>query len=145
MNYRCSHGSRENANEYFGTETGLWGITAGIYLASMGPQGMYELGETILQKTNYAIRRLSEAGQIKVNLFGGANFQEFVVNFDRTGKTVKEINQELLKYKIFGGKDLSGDFPQYGQSALYCISELTTEEEIESLRSALEEVTGGKH
>ena len=44
MNYRCSHGSRENANEYFGTETGLWGITAGVYLASMGPQGMYELG-----------------------------------------------------------------------------------------------------
>lgn len=144
MNYRCSHGSRENANEYFGTETGLWGITAGIYLASMGPQGMYELGETILQKTNYAIRRLSEAGQITVNLFGGANFQEFVVNFDRTGKVVKEINQELLKYKIFGGKDLSEDFPQYGQSALYCISELTLEEEIESLKNALEEVTGGK-
>ena len=144
MNYRCSHGSRENANEYFGTETGLWGITAGIYLASMGPQGMYELGETILQKTNYAIRRLSEAGQITVNLFGGANFQEFVVNFDRTGKAVKEINQELLKYKIFGGKDLSEDFPQYGQSALYCISELTSEEEIESLKNALEEVTGGK-
>mgnify|MGYP007133692632 CR=1 FL=1 len=44
MNYRCSHGSRENANEYFGTETGLWGITAGVYLASMGPVGMYELG-----------------------------------------------------------------------------------------------------
>lgn len=79
-----------------------------------------------------------------MNLFGGANFQEFVVNFDRTGKAVKEINQELLKYKIFGGKDLSEDFPQYGQSALYCISELTLEEEIESLKNALEEVTGGK-
>ena len=40
MNYRSSHGSRENAKEYFGTETGLWAITAGVYLASMGPQGM---------------------------------------------------------------------------------------------------------
>lgn len=37
MNERGSHGSRENANEYFGTETGLWGITAGVYLACMGP------------------------------------------------------------------------------------------------------------
>lgn len=144
MNYRCSHGSRENANEYFGTETGLWGITAGIYLASMGPQGMYELGETILQKTSYAIRRLSELKGVTANLFGGANFQEFVVNFNRTGKTVYEINRELLAHRIFGGKDLSKDFPQYGQSALYCISELTTEEEIEKLRTALTAITEGR-
>ncbi|MGN1267444.1 MAG: aminomethyl-transferring glycine dehydrogenase subunit GcvPA [Dorea sp.] len=143
MNYRCSHGSRENANEYFGTETGLWGITAGIYLASMGPKGMYELGASILQKTQYAILKLGEIENIKVNVFGGANFQEFVINFDETGKTVKEINKKLLEKKIFGGKDLSEDFPQYGQSALYCISELTTEEEIETLKTALEEIVRG--
>ncbi len=64
-----------------------------------------------------------------------------MINFDRTGKTVKEINQELLARRIFGGKDLSQDFPQYGQSALYCISELTTEEEIENLRTALTAIT----
>lgn len=143
MNYRCSHGSRENANEYFGTETGLWGITAGIYLASMGPQGMYELGASILQKTKYAILKLSEIENIQVNVFGGANFQEFVVNFDAAGKTVEEVNKKLLEKKIFGGKDLSKDFPQYGQSALYCISELTTEEEIENLKTALEEIVRG--
>ena len=122
MNYRCSHGSREKAREYFGTETGLWGITAGIYLASMGPRGMYELGETILQKTAYAIRQLSKIDKITVNLFGGSNFQEFVINFDQTKMTAAQINQALLSKHIFGGKDLSKDFPQYGQSALYCIS-----------------------
>lgn len=95
MNYRCSHGSRENANEYFGTETGLWGITAGVYLASMGPAGMYELGETILQNVNYAIQKLSEVPGIRANVFRNSNFQEFVVDFNETGKTVKEINQAL--------------------------------------------------
>lgn len=143
MNYRCSHGSREKAREYFGTETGLWGITAGIYLASMGPQGMYELGETIMQKTAYAIRQISGIEGITANFFGGKNFQEFVVNFDRSGKTVAEINRILLANRIFGGKDLSKDFPQYGQSALYCISELTTEEEIENLKAALAEAVRG--
>ncbi len=143
MNYRCSHGSRENAREYFGTETGLWGITAGIYLASMGPQGMYELGAAILQKTAYAIKKLSEIEGITVNLFGGKNFQEFVINFDQTKKTTAEINKALLGKKIFGGKDISRDFPQYGQSALYCISELTTEEEILNLREALAEAVRG--
>ncbi len=144
MNYRCSHGSREKAREYFGTETGLWGITAGIYLASMGPKGMYELGETILQKTAYAIKELSEIDGIRANLFGGSNFQEFVVHFDQTQKTVAEINQSLLKKQIFGGKDISRDFPQYGQSALYCISELTTEDEIGSLKEALTEIVRGR-
>ena len=94
MNYRCSHGSRENANEYFGTETGLWGITAGVYLASMGPQGMYELGETIIQNVNYAIGKLSEISGIRANVFANSNFQEFVVDFtQKPGKTVQEINQ----------------------------------------------------
>lgn len=143
MNYRCSHGSRENAREYFGTETGLWAITAAVYLASMGPRGMYELGETILLKTKYAISRLSELKELKVNLFGGANFQEFVINFDGVGKTVEEVNRELLKRKIFGGKDLSKDFPQFGQSALYCISELTGEDEIENLVDALRGIIRG--
>ena len=143
MNYRCSHGSRENANEYFGTETGLWGITAGVYLASMGPAGMYELGETILQNVNYAIQKLSEVPGIRANVFRNSNFQEFVVDFNETGKTVKEINQALLKEQIFGGKDLSRDFKKLGQSALYCVSELTTADEIEHLAEALDQIIRG--
>lgn len=140
MNYRCSHGSRENANEYFGTETGLWAITAAVYLASMGPKGMYELGESIIQKTQYAILELGEVKGLKVNPFGGKNFQEFLINFDGIGKRVSEVNSALLKKRILGGKDLSEDFPQFGQSALYCISELTSEEDIQKLKSALAEI-----
>lgn len=143
MNFRCSHGSREKAKEYFGTETGLWGITAGIYLASMGPQGMYELGETIIQNVNYAILKLSEIPGIRVNVFENRNFQEFVVDFTQTGKTVQEINDALLEDKIFGGKDLSGDFKELGQSALYCVSELTTAEDIEHLAAALDRIVRG--
>lgn len=143
MNERCSHGSREKANEYFGTETGLWGITAGVYLACMGPQGMYELGETIIKNTNYAIRKLKEVPGIRVNIFENSNFQEFVVDFTETGKTVKEINKALLKERIFGGKDLSDDFEKLGQSALYCVSELTTADEIDHLADVLSKIVRG--
>lgn len=143
MNYRCSHGSRENAREFFGTETGLWGITAGIYLAAMGPQGMYELGETILQKTAYAIKMLSDIPGITVDPFGGCHFQEFVIDFRRSGLTVSEVNRKLLDRGIFGGKDLSKDFPELGECALYCISELTADEEVVALKQALEAIVGG--
>ena len=46
-----------------------------------------------------------------------------MVNFDKTGKTVEEINQLLLSRQIFGGVDLSRDYPELGQSALYCVTE----------------------
>lgn len=68
-------------------------------------------------------------------------FKEFVVNFDKTGKAVAEINKKLLEYKIFGGKDISGEFPEFGQSALYCVTEIMTKEDIDKLVYALEGVT----
>lgn len=140
MNYRCSHGSREKANEYFGTETGLWGITAGVYLASMGPQGMYELGETIVQNLQYLILRLNEIEGVKANPFGRSNFQEVIVDFNASGKSVAEMNAALLKSRIFGGKDLSREFPELGQCALYCVSELTSQAEMDELVRAVSQI-----
>ena len=68
------------------------------------------------------------------------NFKEFVLNFDKTNKTVAQINKSLLENKIFGGKDLSKDFPELGQSSLYCVTETKTKEDIDTLVSALEKV-----
>ena len=141
MNERCSHGSREKANEYFGTETGLWGITAGIYLASMGPQGMRDLATTILQNLAYLTAQLAKIKGVKIR-FTGSGFQEVLVDFNDTGKTVRAINKALLRAKIFGGKDMSGDFPELGQCALYCVSELTTAEQLDNLVAALKKITG---
>jgi glycine dehydrogenase subunit 1 len=59
------------------------------------------------------------------------------VNFDGTGKTVAEINKILLERKIFGGKDLSGDFPWLGQSALFCCTEITAASAVDSLADVL--------
>ncbi len=143
LNYRCSHGSREKANEYFGTETGLWGITAGVYLALMGPQGMKELGENIIQKLAYLEQELSKIPKLNVNPFGGFHFQEIIVDFSASGKTVKEINQALLTEKIFGGLSLKNHFPFLGESALFAVTETTTKKQIDKLASVLSTVIGG--
>lgn len=131
---------REHGKEYVGTQAALWGITAGVYLATMGPKGMEELGQTIMQKSQYAIKKLNEIKGIKGSLFKGVNFKEFVVDFNQTGKTVKEINKQLLEKYIFGGKDLSVDFPELGQSALYCVTEIHTKTDIDKLVIAIEEI-----
>jgi glycine dehydrogenase subunit 1 len=40
-----------------------------------------------------------------------------------------------------GGKDLSADFPELGQSALYCVTEYYDQADIETLAAAVKEVT----
>ena len=72
--------------------------------------------------------------------FKSAHFKEFVVDFSATGKTVKEINAALLKAGIYGGKDLSQDFSDFGQCALFCVTEMHTQEDIDALAQALQSI-----
>lgn len=140
LNQRTSYGSRENAVEYLGTNTGLWAITAAVYLSLMGPEGMYDLAENILFKSKYAAKKLSEVDGIKVLFNGSTNFKEFILNFEDTTKTVGEINKELLLKGIFGGKDISKEFKELGNSALYCVTELTMKKDIDRLSETLKEI-----
>lgn len=137
---RTSFALREGGKEFVGTAAALWGITAGVYLALMGPQGMRDLGEGIMQRSHYAMLQLSKIRGIKCPVFQSTHFKEFVVNFDGTNKTVVEINKALLKRKIFGGKNLKNEFPELGNSALYCITEVHTKNDIDRLVDALREV-----
>ncbi|MFQ5820230.1 MAG: aminomethyl-transferring glycine dehydrogenase subunit GcvPA [Candidatus Heimdallarchaeota archaeon] len=136
---RTSFAIREKGIEWVGTATALWGITAGVYLALMGPQGMEELGESIMAKSHYAMRQLSMLSGVK-SVFPSTHFKEFVINFDGTGKSVEEINKILLQHKIFGGKDLTKEFSELGQSALFCVTEVHTKDDIDRLVEALKEV-----
>lgn len=136
---RTSFAIREKGKEWVGTATALWGITAGVYLALMGPQGMVGLGESIMARSHYAARQLSKLSGVK-SVFPTAHFKEFVINFEDTGKSVEEINKALLQYKIFGGKDITREFPELGKSALYCVTEMHTKDDIDRLVKALKEV-----
>jgi glycine dehydrogenase subunit 1 len=137
---RTSFAVREEGKEWVGTAAALWGITAGVYLALMGPQGMVELGEGIMARARYAMLHLARIPNLRVPIFHAPHFGEFVVDFSATGRTVAQINQALLAQGIFGGKDLSREFPQLGQSALYCVSEVHTRADIDRLVAALAEV-----
>ncbi len=137
---RTSFIKRERGKEWLGTMANLWGITAGVYLALLGPQGMVEIGEGIMSRAQYAMTQLAQLKGVRVPGFQSPHFKEFVVNFDGTGKTVEEINKALLARGIFGGKDLSQEFPELGQSALYCLTEVHAQADIETLVNSLRKV-----
>lgn len=135
---RTSYASREKGKDFIGTCAALHGIVAGVYLALMGPQGIKELGEGIMQRVTYAKKELAKINGIKI--YNGYNFKEFVVNFNDCGESVAEINKALLDRGIFGGRDLSKEFPQLSNSALYAITEVHTKADINTLIKAIAEV-----
>jgi glycine dehydrogenase subunit 1 len=137
---RTSYDLREQSPDYTGTTQWLWGITAAVYLSLLGPDGLREVGEGIIQRSHYAMRKLSGIRGVKAPAMSAAHFKEFIVNFDGTGKSVTEINRALLDRGIFGGHDLSQEFPELGQSALYCVTEVHTQHDIDRLADTIKEI-----
>jgi glycine dehydrogenase subunit 1 len=137
---RTSFAVREQGKEWVGTASALWGVTAGVYLALMGPQGLLEIGEVIMQRSRYAAAQLATIRGVQSPMFDGPYFREFVVNYDGTGKTAAEINAALLAQGVFGGKDLSQEYPALGNSALYCVTEVHRQADIDRMVAAVREV-----
>jgi len=52
---------------------------------------------------------------------------------------VAGINDALLRDKIFGGRDLVSEFPELGQCALFCVTEVYTKADLDRLVDALAE------
>lgn len=140
---RTSYIQRDLGKDFSGTTTNLYGIIAGTYLALMGPQGMREIGETILSLNRYAAARLAELPGVKLPFECAPHFKEMLVSFADTGKSVKEINQGLLQAGIFGGKDLSEEIPELGSSALFAFTEIHTQADIDRLVAALASILAG--
>lgn len=137
--HQTSYGMREKGKDWTGNSVYLWAIANAVYMALLGPEGFREVGNLILARARYAAQRLAAVEGVAVPYPAGF-FKEFVVNFDGTGKTVAEINGGLRRHRIFGGKDLSRERPELGESALYCVTEVHTADDIDRLAAALEEV-----
>ena len=89
---RTSFTKRGLSEDFTGTTSGLWAITAAVYLALLGPHGIREVGETIMQKAHYTRDRLAELPGVDAGPTA-TPFKEFVVDFTGTDARLPRSTQ----------------------------------------------------
>ena len=137
---QTSYGSREEGNDWTGNSVYLWAVANAAYMSLMGPHGLRGGGpadhgaQPLRGSPSRRDRRC--AGGLPRGLLQGVRRR---LRRQRA-RRLRRSTAALRERGIFGGQDLSRDFPGLGQAALYCVTEVHTQADLDRLVAAVAEV-----
>ena len=131
---REQHIRREKASSNICSNQDLCALTASVYMAAMGPDGMKEVAEQTMAKAHFLRDVLVKAGLTQKNC-QGEFFNEFVTDCPMGAEALMAALDE---------KGILGGLPLDGDTILWCATEVNSRSAMEEVADTVQSLMKGK-